>query len=211
MPSPSVARTAEPGSISPATHSFAEPVGLCGIAAILLDVEIAADEAGHGEALLRLYDDALPRVFGYLRNRCASRAVAEDLTSETFLAAVAQIRKGVLDEVTIPWLIGIARHKLLDHWRRDDSRAADPFDPLAPPDDAALQEDPWDALIDQQRVAAVLGRLGAHHCSALTLRYVDGLPVADVAEALGRTVHATEALLVRSRLAFRTMYQGSDQ
>ena len=70
---------------------------------------------------------------------------------------------------------------------------------------------PATAVIDQQRVAAVLERLGAHHRGALTLRYVDGLPVADVAEALGRTVHATEALLVRARLAFRAMYQGSDQ
>ncbi len=52
----------------------------------------------------------------------------------------------------------------------------------------------------------VLARLGAHHQSALTLRYLDGLAVSDVAEHLGRTVHATEALLVRARLAFRRAY-----
>ena len=36
-----------------------------------------------------------------------------------------------------------------------------------------------------------------------TLRYLDGLSVPEVAEHLGRTVHATEALLVRARNAFR--------
>ena len=172
---------------------------------------IAVGEAEHAEALLRIYDDALPRVFGYLRNRCESHSAAEELTSETFLAAVSQIRRGVLDEVTIAWLIGIARHKLLDHWRRGDSRATDSFDPALPPNDPALHEDPWDAVLDQHRVAVVLAELGAHHRSALTLRYVDGLPVADVAETLGRTLHATEALLVRARLAFRRLYEGSDQ
>ncbi len=161
--------------------------------------------------LLGLYDDALPRVFGYLRNRCESRAAAEDLTSETFLAAVAQIRKGVLDEVTVPWLLGIARHKLLDHWRRGDSRSSDNFNPLDPPDHEALHDDPWDAVLDQHRVAGVLGQLGAHHRGALTLRYVDGLPVAEVAESLGRTLHATEALLVRARLAFRGLYEATDR
>jgi RNA polymerase sigma-70 factor (ECF subfamily) len=52
----------------------------------------------------------------------------------------------------------------------------------------------------------VLGQLGAHHRSALTLRYLDGLSVPDVAACLDRTVHATEALLVRARNAFRARY-----
>ena len=52
----------------------------------------------------------------------------------------------------------------------------------------------------------MLGRLGPHHRAALTLRYLDDLPVPQVASLLGRTVHATEALLVRARSAFRTAY-----
>ena len=52
----------------------------------------------------------------------------------------------------------------------------------------------------------MLAELGAHHRAALTLRYLDGLPVAEVAEHLDRTVHATEALLVRARHAFRVRY-----
>jgi RNA polymerase sigma-70 factor (ECF subfamily) len=40
------------------------------------------------------------------------------------------------------------------------------------------------------------------------LRYLDGLPVPEVARHLDRTVHATEALLVRARAAFRRIYEG---
>ena len=40
-------------------------------------------------AFLQLYDDALPHVYGYLVRRCDNAATAEDLTAETFLAAVA--------------------------------------------------------------------------------------------------------------------------
>jgi RNA polymerase sigma-70 factor (ECF subfamily) len=43
--------------------------------------------------------------------------------------------------------------------------------------------------------------------AALTLRYLDGLPVADVAAHLGRSLHATETLLARSRAALRTVYR----
>ena len=40
----------------------------------------------------------------------------------------------------------------------------------------------------------------------ITLRYLDGLSVPEVAQHLDRTVHATEALLVRARNAFRVAY-----
>ena len=60
------------------------------------------------------------------------------------------------------------------------------------------------------RAHEVMAQLGAHHQAALTLRYLDGLSVPEVAESLGRTVHATEALLVRARIAFRRAYEGSD-
>lgn len=36
----------------------------------------------------------LPQVYGYLLPRCGSVAAAEDLTAETFVAAVAAVRDG---------------------------------------------------------------------------------------------------------------------
>jgi RNA polymerase sigma-70 factor (ECF subfamily) len=41
----------------------------------------------------------------------------------------------------------------------------------------------------------------------LTLRYLDGLPVAEVADHMDRSLHATETLLVRARGALRRLYQ----
>ena len=68
--------------------------------------------------LLRLYDDALPHVYGYLLARCGDRGLAEDLAAESFLAAVHAVRKPGGADPTVAWLIGVARHKLADHWRR---------------------------------------------------------------------------------------------
>jgi RNA polymerase sigma-70 factor (ECF subfamily) len=162
-----------------------------------------ADDDQPGRRLLALYDEALPRVYGYLFDRCRNRAVAEDLTSETFLAAV---RAGQIDPppvVSTPWLVGVARHKLADHWRRQtrEERAAEAVGVSVDVDD------PWDAHIDHARAIEVLDAVGPHHRVALTLRYVDGCSVPEVAEILGRTVHATEALLVRARKSFRRQYE----
>lgn len=157
----------------------------------------------HSAALLALYDHALPEVYGYLISRCGNRAVAEDLTSATFLAAVTAPGDA---PCTIGWLIGVARHKLADHWRwtaRQD-RLVDSVAAGVEADD-----DPWDTKLDVLRARSVLDQLTTPHRAALTLRYFDGCSVAEIADLLGRTVHATEALLTRARRAFRHEYEGS--
>ncbi len=72
-------------------------------------------------------------------------------------------------------------------------------------------DEAWDAHLDVLAARDALERLGAHHRAALTLRYLDGLPVVEVASVLGRTVHATEALLVRARRAFRAVYETGEE
>ncbi|ANI38323.1 RNA polymerase sigma factor [Mycolicibacterium vaccae] len=154
-------------------------------------------------ALLALYDEALPAVYGYFVRRCGDRGAAEDLTSETFLAAMDAARKPSPPELTVPWLIGVARHKLADHYRRRHDRHSVP---MAEPPEPADPEDTWDAELNRIVAEQVLARLPAHHRTVLALRYMDDCSVPECAELIGRTVHATEALLVRARRAFRAAY-----
>ncbi len=165
-----------------------------------------SSDIDHGRALLELYDEALPEVYGYVLHRCRNRATAEDLTAETFLAAVSSIGRGAVEQVTTPWLVGIARYKLVDHWRRVERDQRN----LRAVDEPQIEDDPWEVELDGFVARDVLERLGAHHRSALTLRYVDDLPVPEVARVLDRTVEATEALLVRARRAFRDLYEELD-
>lgn len=105
-----------------------------------------ADE-GVGAALLVLYDQAMPEVYEYLARRCGNRAIADDLTAETFLAAMEACARRSVDQASVAWLIGIARHKLVDHWRR--LAREDRFG-----DDAAIPERAtWDVVLDPARFA----------------------------------------------------------
>jgi RNA polymerase sigma-70 factor, ECF subfamily len=167
----------------------------------------SAELADPGARLLGMYDRALPQVYGYLRARVGGDALAEDLTADTFLAAVQAVRKQPAPDLTMGWLVTVARNKLVDHWRRTarEERGLR----IAAGAEADGDEDAGareDERFERMRAREVLAELGAHHRAALALRYLDGLPVAEVAEHLGRTVHATEALLVRARRAFRVRY-----
>lgn len=161
-----------------------------------------------GDALLSLYDEALPTVYGYLLRRCGRAPLAEDLCAQTFLAAVRAVRRGDATPLSVPWLIGVARHKLVDHWRAQarEERGLTLVDAASGPD----HDDPWDARLDALRAQDTLATLGAHHRAALTLRYLDDLPVAEVATHLEHSLHATEGLLVRARRAFRRAYEAEE-
>ena len=152
-------------------------------------------------SLLELYDRALPQVYGYLVARCGEQSVAEDLTSETFLAAARQCPDGPL---SVAWLIGVARHKLADHWRR---RGREERMLRAVDTPEAEVVDPWEGELDALRARQALAGVAPQHRAALVLRYLDGLSVPEVASILGRTVEATESLLVRARRELRAVYE----
>ena len=163
-------------------------------------------ESGYRDApreLLELYEEALPAVYGYFTRRCGDRATAEDLTSDTFLAAMDAARKPAPPPMTVPWLIGVARHKLADHYRRRHDRFTVPVAELPEPVDPV---DEWDTELNRIVAEAVLARMPEHHRTVLALRYLDDCSVGECAELIGRTVHATETLLVRARRAFRSQY-----
>jgi len=162
--------------------------------------------ADHRARLLALYDESAADVYGYLLRRCRDRAQAEDLTADVFMAAAETVRGRPPPELSVGWLIGVARHKLVDHWRREE-REHRRLRAVADDIGLAADDDPWDVELDVLLAHDVLGRLGAHHRGALTLRYLDGLPVPEMAAILDRTVHATEALLMRAKRAFRELYE----
>ena len=147
-----------------------------------------------------VYRRSVRDVYSYFASRVGERSAAEDLTQEVFIAGARRFAEG--DDIDTAWLIAVARHKLVDHWRarsREDRRleavlAAEPrHDPSAP--------------IESGAAMVALAELNPTYRSALVLRHVDDLSVPEVAEYLGRTVEATEQVLTRARTAFRAAYQ----
>ena len=145
------------------------------------------------------YDATLPRVYGYLLLRTGrDHQVAEDLTQETFAEFVRSRHRYDGRTDLVPWIIGIARHRLADHYRRAERRQRSllrfvtererPQPIFERSGDPILEA--LDALPPAQRAAVVL-------------RYVDDLPVREVARLLHRSESATESLLSRARDSLR--------
>ena len=146
------------------------------------------------------YLRAADEVFRYLaRSVLGDRAIAEDLTQEAFSAAAVAARAGRPEALTMPWVMGIARHKLVDHYRRaarDERHLA-----LMWSDNSESFEFELPEGIDPPRVLEMLRHLSPEHRLVLILKYVDELPAQEIASMLDRSLPATKSLLSRARRA----------
>jgi RNA polymerase sigma-70 factor (ECF subfamily) len=168
-----------------------------------VEVGEASPQAGvmSADAFCAFYRAHLPSVYGYLLRLCAGdRALAEDLTQDVWFALVEELRRGRQERADVRWLISVARSRFLDHARRERlgwSKLA-----LVP---RAREPD-----VEPTR-ADVLGRLAMLpplYRAVLVLRYVDDLPVGEVAAVIGRDVGATNSLLARARGQLRRIGRG---
>lgn len=159
------------------------------------------------DKLRRLYDDHADEVYGYAVTR-VGETVAEDITAEVFHAAVVALTDGRSSQVTVKWLMSVARNKVVDEWRRTGTHhrkqhlLVDPVGTVDFPSE-------WVATVARREaVLAALDALPTHYRAALVMRHLEGHSVPLVAEELSLTVRATESLLARARKAFQTHYGG---
>jgi RNA polymerase sigma-70 factor (ECF subfamily) len=142
-------------------------------------------------------------VYNYLRRRLFPRMdVAEDLLQEVFLDALKGLGTFRQESGLRAWLLGIARHKLQDYYRRrlrEDWIASEADEPLV--------EERFDDWLDEQnlsaRVEQTLGALPEAYRVVLMWRYWEKVSAAEMAARTGKTEKAVERMLARAREQFR--------
>ena len=145
------------------------------------------------DEFLAFYDDTFTEAYRYAGRLCGGdRDAAEDLVQDAYMAVLRQFRADSSRDLQVGYVITTIRNRHLDRLRsaaREQQRlrlvAAEPGER-----EPALMPSQLAGLPDRDR-------------TALVLRYVDDLPVPEVAQAMDLTVHATESLLVRARARLR--------
>lgn len=169
---------------------------------------LRAIAAGDADAMACFYRRHLDLVVGFLRARVAEPEVAFDLTAETFAAVVGAAERYRPDQgPATAWLLGIARNKLLESWRRgrveDQARRALRFAPVAleDPDLAAVEERAEAGSIALERL---LDELPTDVRQALTARVVDERGYGEIAAELGCSEQVVRQRVSRGLRKLRT-------
>ncbi|MBI4910249.1 MAG: RNA polymerase sigma factor [Acidobacteria bacterium] len=176
-----------------------------------IDLELAAAILARDRKatarLVELHADAVQR---YIWRRLAPRTdPVDDLVQEVFVAAWKALRTYSGDASLQTWLLGIARNKVEDHYRRT---LAAPLESIESEDDATWSVDLPDMTtgLEQEQqaehAARVLTSLPEAYAAALRWRYWDGRTAREMAAASGRTEKAVERLLARAREQFKARW-----
>lgn len=157
-----------------------------------------------------LYDRYAAVILAYLCRHCAAREDAEDVLLDVFVAALEYDRLTEVPEARrLPWLLRVARHKLVDHYRRAQRRPALALDEVAEAVEADERLAPEQRALQQEaedRVRGAIQRLPALQQEILLLRFVAGLRSAEIAQALGKRHGAVRMQLSRALNRLRALY-----
>ncbi|MCF4139709.1 sigma-70 family RNA polymerase sigma factor [Streptomyces sp. Tue 6430] len=157
-------------------------------------------QAGEADAFGRLYDQYSDTVYRYIYYRVGSKATAEDLTSETFLRALRRIGTFTWQGRDFgAWLVTIARNLVADHFKSSRFRLEvttgemlDANEVARSPEDSVLESLSNAALLDAVR------RLNPQQQECVTLRFLQGLSVAETARVMGKNEGAIKTLQYRA-------------
>jgi len=160
------------------------------------DAALAQRARQSPETFSELYHRHLPGVYRYHLARTGNVQEAEDLTAQTFLAAIEAIGTYRQQGSFSAWLFGIARHKLHDHYRQRKpdlplEAAQDVRSPLPLPEETALQHS------EIRQVAQALRLISPERAEALVLCLFGGFSLPEASQALGKSEAAVKMLVYR--------------
>ena len=152
--------------------------------------------------LLSFYDRAFDEVYRVAaRLTWGDRAAAEDLVHDAFVRLVRSVGSGAVTTVGVGWMITTVRRLHIDGLRAKDReqrrRRVMPTSSSQP------------ASTSSNEVPSMLDGLTDRERTALILRYVDDLSVAEVADLMGDSLRATESLLQRAKRKVRNTRSAS--
>lgn len=161
---------------------------------------VRAAQAGDTDAFGLLYDRYVDVVYRYVLFRVGDRTLAEDVTSETFLRALRSIGSISYQGRDVgAWFVTIARNIVFDHVK--SSRYRLEVSTAEPDDNRQVASGPEQEVLTDAANAELLrcvAQLGDDQRECITLRFIQGLSVAETAAKMGRNEGAIKALQHRA-------------
>ncbi len=156
---------------------------------------LVRDAQADPRAFGRLYDHYVQPVYRYLYSRVGTAHDAEDLTSQTFLAALEHLPRYQERGQFAAWLFRIARSKLMEHLRgsRYDS-GLDAAEQHGAEGDTLMQVVHSE---DIRCLQSLIRRLNREEQDLIRLRYVAELTFAEISDLLGKKEEAVKQSLYR--------------
>ena len=154
-----------------------------------------------------LYEIHFERVYAFVARRVGDRDAAEDLTSDTFHKALANLRRFEWRGVPFAaWLLRIAANAIADRGQRAGRELA-VDDPPELGAEATADVD-LEEVEHRARLFRLVDRLPDDQRRVIAMRFAEEKSIREIAEELGRTEGAVKQLQFRGLQNLRTKFAG---
>lgn len=156
-------------------------------------------QAGDPSALSAIVERYWKKIYAFCYCYLRSQAIAEEVTQETFLKVVEQIKTLKDPTSFVAWLYRIARNLCHDEWthrKRNESLGEEVLTVI--PDCGESSEDFMDKKMERERVAQAISRLSEDHRDVLVLVHYERLSYEEAAEILDIEVGTLKSRLFRA-------------
>jgi RNA polymerase sigma-70 factor (ECF subfamily) len=160
-------------------------------------------------ALGVLYDQYVDRIYAYIYHRVGQADLAEDLTGQVFMRMLEAVRKGQGWQTSFSgWLYRIAHNLVIDHYRRKSRATLVDIDDATPVQaKSGNPVETYELQFEQQRLREALRKLTEEQSQVISLRFLEDLSIAEVADIMQKTEGAVKALQYRAVIALRKVMQ----
>lgn len=152
---------------------------------------------------LEIYETHFQRIYKYAYYRTMDVNEAEEITSQTFLAALESIQTFEYRNIPVAvWLYKIASNVLADLYRKK-GKTVELTDETARGDSSCEPEQVVLGRSEREQLVQQLNRLPSAQQQALVLRYFQNLSHQEIAQVMDKTEGAVKQLLHRGLTCLR--------
>jgi len=161
------------------------------------------------DAIAKLYDLYAPKIQSFIYHRTSDPLVTEDLTGQVFLRMLEAMRGGKGWRTSFSgWLYRIAHNLVVDYYRKRSQAIFTNIEDA--PNIPANNSNPYKttaARLESDALLHAINQLTDEQAQVITLRFLEGYNISEVAEIMNKSEGAVKALQFRGMATLRRILE----
>jgi RNA polymerase sigma-70 factor (ECF subfamily) len=161
------------------------------------------------KSLRQFYITYKPRLFAYIKRKIGRDEDAEEILQDTLMAVIEALRDFAYQSSLYTFICSIANHKVIDFYRKKKIKnilfsQLPEIEPLL--STLCGPEEKLNEELLKAKIKETFAKISPRYHRILSLKYIYGYSVAEIAQKLSISFKSAESQLFRARKAFTANY-----
>jgi RNA polymerase sigma-70 factor (ECF subfamily) len=166
--------------------------------------------SGNETVLRQFYQQNVSKLTNFIRQRVSNEKDVEELVQDTLQATIEGMRDFTFRSTLYTYMCGIAKRRVIDFYRKQKIKRI-VFSRMPAIEKLLVfittPEEQLDEKLLEQKILHTFEKISPQYRLLLKLKYIEELPIKEIASKLNISFKSVESMLFRARKAFVMEYQ----